>query len=224
MKTNDILHELNEDNLRKCFNKYTRKAYQMIPKLNKPRILDIGCGSGIPTIELAKLCNGQIIGLDIIQSLLDKLNKKIEEEGLTNRVKTVNCSMFEIKFSDESFDIIWSEGSILSIGFEKGLIEWKRLLKPKGYLVIHDEIMDITKKLKLIPSCGYSLLGHFTLPEDAWLTEYYGPLEKRIQELVLKYNENIEILKVFVKKKNEIEMEKRNPKNYGSIFFIMQKL
>jgi len=219
----DILLELHEDNLREIFNKYTRKAYQMLPKLVKPRIVDIGCGSGVPTIELARLSDGQIIGLDIDQSLLDKLNKKIEEEGFTNRVKTVKCSMLEINFPDESFDIIWAEGSISRIGLEKGLKEWRRLLKPNGFLVVHDEIKNITKKLKLMPNCGYNLLGYFPLPEDAWWIEYYGPLEKRIQELSIKYAEHPEILRVLDKKKNEIKMIKKNPKNYGSVFFIMQK-
>ena len=220
---NNLVFELDQDHFRERLNKYTRKAFQMLPRLEKPRILDIGCGSGVPTIELARLSYGQIIGLDINQSLLDKLNKKIEE-GLTNRVKTVKCSMFEINFPDESFDIIWAEGSISRIGFEKGLKEWRRLLKPKGFLVVHDEIKNITKKLKLIPGCGYNLLGYFPLPEDAWWIEYYGPLEKRIQELSMKYIEHPEILRVLDKKREEIEMIKKNPRNYGSVFFIMQKL
>ncbi|MDH5389658.1 MAG: class I SAM-dependent methyltransferase [Candidatus Bathyarchaeota archaeon] len=220
---NNLVFKLDQDHFRERLNKYTRKAFQMLPRLEKPRILYIGCGSGVPTIELARLSYGQIIGLDINQSLLDKLNKKIEE-GLTNRVKTVKCSMFEINFPDESFDIIWAEGSISRIGFEKGLKEWRRLLKPKGFLVVHDEIKNITKKLKLIPGCGYNLLGYFPLPEDAWWIEYYGPLEKRIQELSMKYIEHPEILRVLDKKREEIEMIKKNPRNYGSVFFIMQKL
>jgi len=76
----DLLSEIDKDHFREQFNKYTRKAFHMLPKLEKPHILDIGCGSGVPTIELAKLSNGEIIGIDINQSLLDKLNRKIEEE------------------------------------------------------------------------------------------------------------------------------------------------
>ena len=92
----------------------------MLPKLYKPHILDIGCGSGIPTIELAKLSNGGVIGLDVSQPLLDRLTRKIKEAGLSNRVKTLKCSMFDMPFPDESFDIIWSEGSIFIVGFKEG--------------------------------------------------------------------------------------------------------
>ena len=219
----DLMAET-KDHFREHFNKYTRKAFQMLPKLEKPRILDIGCGSGVPTIELANLSDGEIIGIDVNQSLLDKLNNKIEKEGFSNRVKTMKCSLFEIDFPDESFDIIWAEGSISIIGFEKGLKEWSRLLKTNGFLVVHDEIKNISNKLKKIPNCGYKLINYFSLPEDAWWIEYYSPLEKRIQELSIKYIEHPEILRALDKKKEEIERVKKNPRNYGSIFFIMQKL
>ncbi len=220
----DILFEINLDHFRENFNKYTRKAFQLLPELEKPRILDIGCGSGVATIELAKLSNGEIIGIDIDQSLLDKLNRKIEEKGFSNRMKTLKCSLFEMNFPDESFDIIWSEGSIFIIGFETGLKEWNRLLKTNGFLVVHDEKKNISNKLKKIPNCGYKLINYFSLPEDTWWIEYYNPLEIRIKELRIKYGNNPEALKIFKKDQNEIDMVKKNHKDYGSIFYIMQKL
>jgi len=152
-----------KDLLRGRLNKYTRRAFQMLPELDQPHILDIGCGSGVPTMELARLSDGQIIGLDIDSSLLDQLAKKIEEAGLSDRVKTLKCSMLELDFPDESFDLIWAEGSIARIGFERGLKEWRRFLKPKGFLIVHDEVTNITQKLEQISGCGYELLGHFTL-------------------------------------------------------------
>jgi ubiquinone/menaquinone biosynthesis C-methylase UbiE len=219
----DLLSEIDEDHFRERLNKYTRQAYQMLPKIENPHILDIGCGSGVPTIELAKLSDGEIIGIDINQSRLDKLNRKIEEEGFSSRVKTVKCSLFEIDFPDESFDIIWAEGSISIIGFEKGLKEWNRLLKTNGFLIVHDEIKNISNKLKKIPSCSYKLINYFLLPEDAWWIEYYSPLEIRIKELRIKYDKDAEALKILKKYQNEINMVKRNPKEHSSAFYIMQK-
>jgi len=220
----DLMAEINRDRFRERLNKYTRKAFQMLPKLEKPRILDIGCGSGVPTIELARVSNGEIIGIDIDQSLLGKLNRKIEEEGFLNRVKAMECSLFEIDFPDESFDIIWAEGSISTIGFERGLREWKRLLKINGFLVIHDDIKNLSDKLKKIPNCGYKLINHFSLPADAWWTEYYKPLEIQIKELRIEYKNDPEALKILKKYQNEIDTVKKNPEGYGSVFYIMQKL
>jgi ubiquinone/menaquinone biosynthesis C-methylase UbiE len=221
--TTNIIGEIQKDRLRENLNKYTRKAFQMLPELDNPSILDIGCGTGVPTMELARLSNGQVIGLDISQSLIDELTRKIEDAGLSDRVKTVKCSLFEIDFPDESFNIIWAEGSISVIGFEQGLKVWRRLLKPKGFLVVHDGIDNMTKKLKQIPSCGYELLGYFTVTESTWWREYYGPLEKRIPELSIKYSDNPEALDVLDKEQQEVEMFKRNPKMFGSVFFVMQK-
>jgi len=219
----DLAFEINKDHFRKKLNKYTREAFEMLPDLEKPQILDIGCGSGVPTIELAKLSGGEITGIDNDQSLLDELNRKIKEEGFTDRMKTVKCSLFEIDFPCESFDIIWAEG-LQFIGFEKRLNMWKQLLKQKGFLVVHDDIKNISDKLETIPSCGYKLINHFSLPENAWWKEYYYPLEIRLNELRIKYENDPEALKIFKKYQNEIDMVKKNPKDTGSVFYIMQKL
>ena len=124
-------------------------------------------------MELARLSDGHIVALDIDQALLDELARKIEKAGLSGRIRTARCSMFQMDFPYESFDIIWAEGSISTIGFETGLREWRRFLKPGGFLVIHDETKNIDKKLRQVSSCGYELLGHFTLSQDIWWAEFY---------------------------------------------------
>ena len=219
----DLLVEKEEDRFRERLNKYTRKAFRMLPKLGKPRILDIGCGSGVPTIELAKLSDGEIIGIDTNQSLLDRLDLKIKEEGFSGRMKTVKCSLFGIDFPNESFDIIWAEGSIWIIGFERGIKEWRRFLKSDGFLVVHDAIKTVSSKLKEISSYGYKLVNHFSLPEDAWWTEYYRPLETRIEELHMRFKNRPKALEMLEKHQDEIDMVKRRPQEHRSSFYIMQK-
>lgn len=224
--TKEPFFEIYQEHLREVregLNKYTRKAFQMLPELDKPHILDIGCGSGVPTIDLARLSNGEITGLDIDQSALAELERKIAETGLSNRVNTMKCSMFEMDFPDESFDIIWAEGSIHRIGFEKGLREWRRFLKPDGFLVVHDDIENTTNKVNQIPDCGYKLIGLFPLPEEAWWVEYYGPLEKRVRELRTKYRDAPEALKLLDEKQDEIDQFKKDPKSFCSVFLVMQK-
>ncbi len=220
----EFLFDLRIDSFRECFNKYTRKAFQILPELEKPRILDIGCGSGVPTMELAKLCNGEIIGIDIDQELLDRLSRKIEQEGLTNRVKAIKCSILDIKFPDNSFNIIWAEGSITTLGVEKSLRGWNRLLKPKGFLVIHDEVKHFFEKHHEVAKCGYKIIEHFYLPEEAWWEEYYRPLEIRIKELSKKYSNDPDALEVLKIHQNEVDLVKASPKSFQSVFCIMQKI
>jgi len=209
--------------IRGGLSKYTKKAFHMLPEWDKPRILDVGCGSGVPTMELARLSKGQIIGLDINQPLLDRLARKIKKAGLSDRIKTVNCSILDMDFPDESLDIIWAEGSIWVIGFERGLREWRRFLKPKGFLVVHDEVGNITEKLELVSSCGYDLLEYFILGEDTWWMEYFAPLEKRINEIRTNHADDPEALAELDSDQREIDMFKKNPGQYCSVFFIMQK-
>jgi len=212
-----------KDLIRKRLLKYTRKAFSMLPELDEPRILDVGCGTGVPAMQLAKLTNGEIIALDINQRLLDILTRKIKRAGISNRVRVMECSISNMEFSNESFDVIWAEGSIHVVGFERGLLEWKRFLKPNGCMVVHDEKGNISEKLWQISSCGYDLVDYFTLGEDTWWHEYYAPLEKRIGEIRTKHANDPETLAVLDKEQQEIDMFKKNPGRYCSVFFIMKK-
>ena len=195
----------------------------MLPKLDKPRILDIGCGSGVPTMELARLGQGQVIGIDIDQPALDKLTKKISEAGFSNRVQAVNCSISDMVFPDESFDIVWSEGSIFVIGFKRGIREWKRFLKPKGFMVIHDEKGNAEEKLQQISKCGYKLLGYFILSEDTWWTEYFAPLGKLVARSQTTYADDPQKLEELNQAGRELEMFKSKPERNNSVYFVMQK-
>jgi len=118
MLSREVHFPMKKDLVRKRLLKYTRKAFRVLTQMDKPRILDIGCGSGAPILELAWLSQGEVIGIDIDQPALDQFTRKIKEAELSKQVKAVNCSMFDMDFPDKSFDIIWSEGSIYVIGFK----------------------------------------------------------------------------------------------------------
>ena len=212
-----------KDKIRKRLLKYTRKAFHILPQMNKPRILDVGCGSGIPTLELARLSQGEVIGIDIDQPALDKFYRRIEDARLAERVQAENCSMFDMNFPDESFDIVWSEGSIYAIGFERGLREWKRLLKTGGSMVVHDEQGNVREKLEQIANCGYDLKGYFILSEETWWTEYFAPLEKLVNETRTKYPYDQSVLEEIQQAQVELDMYKKYPERNSSVSFVMKK-
>jgi len=218
-----ILKELDADGLRSVFLKYTREAFENIPKNDKPRILDIGCGTGMPTLELAKLSNGEIIGIDIDQGALDKLNLKIKQEGLSDRVKVYNCSIYNTKFEDESFDILWEEGVIHLLELKRALIECNRILKPKGFMVTGEATNWADRKLKHFPRYGFKLIKQIPWEKECWWTQYYAPLEEKIENLRSKYDklDDIEDIQRHVM---EIEMVKKNPSGFDCVTYIMQKI
>jgi len=113
-----------------------------------------------------------VIGIDIDQPAVDKFTAQIVKSELSEQVKALNCSLANMDFPNESFDIIWSEGYIHAIGFVKGLREWKRFLKP----------------------CGYNLLGSFLLSKEICWIEYFAPLEKLITKAQTRYFNDLNVL------------------------------
>jgi methylase of polypeptide subunit release factors len=48
----ETLKIINKDVFRQPLIEYTIKAFNQLPPINQPNILDIGCGTGVPTLEL----------------------------------------------------------------------------------------------------------------------------------------------------------------------------
>jgi len=218
------LYRIEKDHIRENLNKYTRKAFNLLTECKNPHILDIGCGSGVPTIELATISNGQVTGIDIDVTSLNLLRRKIKEMGLNNQVSVIKDSIFTMDFPEECFDIIWAEGSIFVIGFEKSLKKWNRFLKPNGFLVIHDENKDKNKKLGLITKYGYTLTAQFDLSDNLWWLEYYSPLEHLIQKFRHKYPNDSDLGNELNNDQTEIEKCKSNSIVTSSFFVILQKV
>ncbi|MFX1527436.1 MAG: class I SAM-dependent methyltransferase [Promethearchaeota archaeon] len=186
-------------------NKSTKKAYLYLKGLPANIcILDVGCGPGMQTIQLAKLINGTIIALDNHQPFLDELVKRAKKVGVINKIQTINKSMFSLDFAEESFHIIWSEGAVYIYGFENALKDWQKFLKSKGFFVVtevswlkenppselkdfwdkaYPAIKTIEENQKLIIENNYEMINFFNVPDSSWWDNYYHPLEKRISFL-----------------------------------------
>jgi ubiquinone/menaquinone biosynthesis C-methylase UbiE len=239
--------EIHKDNPREGpgDNASTRRAFAMLKDLPpQPRILDIGCGPGMQTLELARISDGHIIAVDNHQPFLDILHRRAQEAGLSDRIEVRVQTMFDLEFPSRSFDVIWAEGAIYIIGFKKGLEEWRDYLKPGGFLAVtevswlkpepppalknfwdinYPDIKTPEENSRTIRDSGYIETGHFVLPESAWW-EYYNPLLKRISMLRAKYAGNPEVLQELDAEQAEIAMYRKYHDYYGYVFYIMRNV
>ena len=98
----------------------TLKALSFIDNLNEhSRIADLGCGTGWQTILLGEHVPGEIFGLDLFPDFIDILNRNAGLHHLQNRIKGIVGSMDDLPFEKETLDLIWSEGAIYNIGFQR---------------------------------------------------------------------------------------------------------
>lgn len=227
-------------------NESTRRAFRAIPKSpNQPLILDIGCGPGVQTVELARIAGGNIVALDNHQPFLDKLIQTASNEELLDHITPKNISMLDMEFADNSFDIIWSEGALYFMGFQNGLRKCHQLLKQGGYMAVteivylvptpptpvthyfdneYPDILPISGKIELIQHEGFCLIDHFTLSKSCWFDNYYLPMEKVLSRLKKKYQDNEIALGIFAEMDKEIHLYKKYSDIFGYEFFVMQKL
>jgi ubiquinone/menaquinone biosynthesis C-methylase UbiE len=98
------------------------------------RVIDLGCGTGGQTMVLAQNITGNITGVDIFPDFINIFNNNAKKLNLQERVNGIVGSMENLSFQKEEFDLIWSEGAIDNIGFEKGLTYWNGFLKKMAIL------------------------------------------------------------------------------------------
>jgi SAM-dependent methyltransferase len=223
---------------------FIQRAFRMLPALDQPRILDVGCGRGGPTLELARLSGGVVTGVDTNRQALNDLTAQAAAAGLSARVQVQVGSMSALDFADESFDIIWAEGSIHVIGFETGLNSWRQFLAPQGFLVIHEMawlrpdppaeiatywrriypgIRTVAEYAAAVPQHGYRLVAAFALPDTFWGQNYFHPLNTRIRALRQKYQDNAAALATLDQEQRQVDLHQRYEAWYGSAYLVMQK-
>ena len=224
----------------------TLKALSFIDNLtNESRIADIGCGTGGQTMTLAQNAPGEIIGLDFFPEFIRLFNQNAEKLNLQNRVKGIEGNMEGLPFQESAFDLIWSEGAIYNIGFERGLNEWRKLLKTGGYIAVsevswftderpaeiqefwqknYSEIDTIPNKVAQMQKAGYIPVATFILPENCWTEHYFEPLIPVKEAFLKKYAGNKAVEDFIAWEQYEIELYDKYKSFFGYVFYIGKKI
>jgi ubiquinone/menaquinone biosynthesis C-methylase UbiE len=209
------------------------------------KVADIGCGTGASTLVLARLLNARITAVDFLQDFLDVLEERAATMGVADRISTLACSMDELPFADEELDVIWSEGAIYNIGFEKGVANWRRYLKAGGLLVASEitwitgsrppelqkhwdaeypEIDVASAKIRLLETYGYSPVGYFVLPESCWIDQYYRPMQARFEDFLSRNGNSEEARAIVAAEQHEIDLYERYKAHVSYGVYVARKL
>ena len=222
----------------------TEAAFAMLPALpDRPEIADLGCGQGASAFDLLRLTNGRVTAVDLFEPFLEKLSERAEREGAgEDRLVVTRGDMEALSFKEGSFDLVWSEGAIYLLGFERGLETWRRFLKPGGFVAVSEctwltatpsqaarafwdaaypTMGTIESNAQAAARAGFEIVGTHVLTEDDWWTEYYSPMRTRIAEMRETYGEEAE--GILAESEAEIALFENNPGQYSYVFYVLRR-
>ena len=128
-------------------------------------VLDIGCGPGFFSLEMAKMVgrNGKVLSADLQEGMLQKLGSKIKGTELDGRIKLVKCDKDKINVS-EKVDFILAFYMAHEIPDKNSFFkELKNILNEKGqFLLVEPKLFHVSKKefeatTSFAENCGFKI-------------------------------------------------------------------
>ena len=222
---------------------FSRRILQMLPELPaKPRIADLGCGSGAGTLLLAQHYQCQVKAVDFAAAFIEDLAARASQAELADLIVPICADMGALDWPAASVDLLWSEGAAYNLGFEPALKCWRPLLAPGGIAVISElswfaETSEIPEPAIAYWQAAYPLIGTEAenmaranrtgfrvlstqrLPSQAWWANYYQPLRDRMAQM----NATTPALQAVVQEmEEEMDLFEQFSQFYGYTFYILQ--
>lgn len=221
----------------------TARALHLMGALPKaPLIVDIACGPGAQTLDLADLVpDARIVAIDAYPPYLKEVKRRAAAAGISTRIETRVGDMAALEIDPGTADVLWCEGAAYMIGVPEALRLWPTLLTPGGRIALTEPVWlkgdppetvvknwaeypamtDVPGCREIIRRAGLKLLGDFLLPEAAWWDDYYGPLEARARRLEAKYAGNAAAKLVLQDAADEVAAYRNHAAYFGYQFFVM---
>lgn len=144
---------------------WRKKAIRKFKKDNPQVILDVATGTGDMAIMAYKMLQPEkIIGIDISTGMLELGRKKVEKEGLTDKITLETGDAETIKHRENTFDAVMVAFGVRNFeNLEAGLQEMMRVLKPGGRLIV----LEFSKPKRNMIKGAYNLYMKIVAPRVA---------------------------------------------------------
>ncbi|HEY4491518.1 MAG TPA: class I SAM-dependent methyltransferase, partial [Acidobacteriota bacterium] len=122
-----------EEILEPCFGRLNELLLEKAVISEKHHVLDLGCGSGIPALLIAKrVTKGKVIGVDISEPMVAVARRKVDALKLNN-ISFQNHDIHSLPFEASSFDAVTARFSLMFVETPQNTInEVFRVLRNRG--------------------------------------------------------------------------------------------
>jgi tocopherol O-methyltransferase len=101
------------------------------------RILDLGCGIGGSSLELAQRFQAQVTGITLSPFQVKRAQDRSKAAGLADQTQFLQADALALPFADQSFDLVWSLESGEHMADKRLFLEeCYRVLTPGGQLLM----------------------------------------------------------------------------------------
>jgi len=207
----------------------------------KPRIADLGCGTGTVSLMLAEYFQSNVLAVDSASAFIAELKIRIRSRGLDHLITVIDADMGSLDWPDTSIDLLWSEGAAYNLGFEKALHLWRRLLVDGGKAVVSEmnwftgeipppaltfwnaaypTMGSENENMIRAEKAGFKVLKTQRLPSATWWSNYYGPLMKRIETIGAVADPIMQ--SVIQETETEMDLFRQFSDLYGYTFYVLE--
>jgi len=120
--------------------KITKKILSKMEMNPFTNILEVGCGTGQTMSYIAQQYPGKIVGVDILEGMVEKANQRFRKLDLP--IRAYKGEAESLPFEKNSFDYVLSESVLIFTDLDLSLLEINRVLKEKGQLIAVEMVVE----------------------------------------------------------------------------------
>lgn len=109
---------------------YRHTLYKKVGIQTKKEILDVGCGTGVITADIASLTRGDITGIDIDRKKLERA------KFLSDRISFLEADALHLPFKDETFDLVVFSVVLMHVRDQQKAVEEMARVTQKDGIVL----------------------------------------------------------------------------------------